>query len=143
VADPSTAVPDATKAWGAPLVSRKLEIEVMSNVQTQAGRARLIAAAAPHTGDFLQAVPCLSLGMRLDDTSLRIAVSLRLGATMCTPHTCVCGEQVDSFGTHGIVGMVCRKSAGLNFLMKILKNRNREFSHPLFTDDFGRRCADD
>ena len=28
---------------------------------------------------------------------------------MCAPHTCVCGQQVDSFGNHGLV---CRKSAG-------------------------------
>jgi hypothetical protein len=118
----STAVPDATrssdqKAWDAPLVSQKLEIEVMSNAQTPARRARLIAAAALHSGDFLQAVPCSSLGMRLDDTALYIAVSLHLGATMCAPHTCVCGDQVDSFEKHGLV---CRKSAGLIF-MKIVK----------------------
>ena len=82
---------------------------VLSAAQTQAGRARLIAAAAPHSGDFLHAVPCSSVGTRLDDTSLRVAVSLRLGATLCAPHKCVCGEQVDSTGTHGLS---CRKSAG-------------------------------
>ena len=38
-----------------------------------------------------------------------MAVALRLGATICAPHTCVCGEQVDSNGTHGLA---CRKSAG-------------------------------
>ena len=45
------------KAWDLPLVNRRLE-EVMSAAKTQAGRARLIAAAAPHSGDFLHAVPC-------------------------------------------------------------------------------------
>ena len=111
----NTAIPDAArtgiqKAWDSPLMSRKLE-EVMSAAQTQAGRARLSAAAAPHSGDFLHAVPlpCSAVGTRLDDTSLRIAVSLRLGATMCAPHTCVCGAQVDTLGTHGLA---CRKSAG-------------------------------
>ena len=89
-------------------MSRKLE-EVISAAQTQAGRARLIAAAAPHSGDFLHAIPCSAVGTRLDDTSLRIAVSLRLGATMCAPHTCVCGVEVDCFGIHGLA---CRKSAG-------------------------------
>jgi len=109
----SSAIPDAgraaiQKAWDKPLVSRKLE-GVMSAAQTQVGRARLIAAAAPHSGDFLHAVPCSAVGTRLDDTSLRIAISLRLGATMCAPHTCICGEEVDSSGTHGLA---CRKSAG-------------------------------
>lgn len=82
---------------------------VLSTAQNQIGRARFIAVAAPHSGDFLHAIPCSSVGTRLDDTSLRIAVSLRLGATICAPHTCVCGQQVDCSGTHGLA---CRKSAG-------------------------------
>lgn len=107
------AFPDETslgvqKAWDSPLVSRKLA-GVLSAAQSQVGRARLLAAAAPHAGDFLNAVPCSAVGTRLDDTSLRLAVGLRLGATICAPHTCVCGEQVDSSGRHGLV---CRKSAG-------------------------------
>ena len=53
---------------------------------------RLIAAAAPHS-DFLQAIRCVALETRLDDTSPRIAVALRLGATMCAPHTCVGGQR--------------------------------------------------
>ena len=96
------------KVWDSSLVSRKFE-GMLSAALTQVGRARLIAAAASHSGDFLQAMPCSSLGTRLDDTSLRLAVALRLGANMCAPHTCVCGEQVDSSGTHGLA---CRKSAG-------------------------------
>ena len=98
----------AQKAWDTPLVSRKLE-EVISAAQTQVGRARLIAAAAPHSGDFLHAIPRSAVGTRLDDTSLRIAVSLRLGASMRAPHTCVCGAEVDCSGIHGLA---CRKSAG-------------------------------
>ena len=90
VPDPARA--GVQKSWDAPIVSRKRE-EVLSAAQNQIGRARLIAAAAPHSGDFLHAIPCSSVGTRLDDTSLRIAVSLRLGATMCAPHTCVCVEQ--------------------------------------------------
>ena len=96
------------KEWDTPLVSRKLE-EMISAAQTQVGRARLIAAAAPHSGDFLHAIFCSAVGTRLDDTSFRIAVSLRLGATMCAPHTCVCGAEVDCFSIHGLA---CSKSAG-------------------------------
>ena len=109
----NTAVPESAqagiqKAWDMPIVSRKSE-QVMSAALTQVGRARLIAAAAPHSGDFLHALPCSAVGTRLDDTSLRIAVALRLGAPVCAPHTCVCGEPVDSSGLHGLA---CRKSAG-------------------------------
>ena len=89
-------------------MNRKLE-EVLSAARTQVGRARLIAAAAPHSGDFLHAIPRSAVGTRLDDTSLRIAVSLRLGATMCAPHTWVCGAEVDCSGIHGLA---FRKSAG-------------------------------
>jgi hypothetical protein len=88
-------------------VNRKRE-EVLSSVQGQAGRARLLAAAVPHSEDFLQAVPCSSAGTRLDDISLRIAVALRLDVPMCSPHICVCRQLIDGFGFHGLVS---RKSA--------------------------------
>jgi len=67
-----------------------------SQLQKTKLRARLIAVAAPHSGNFLNAILCYPLGTRLNYTSLRIAISLRLGATMCAPHTCICGMQVDS-----------------------------------------------
>ena len=82
---------------------------MLSTAQNQVGRARLIVVAAPHSGDFLHVIPCSSVGTRLDDTSLRVAVSLRLDDTICAPHTCVCGQQVDCSGTHGLA---CRKPAG-------------------------------
>jgi len=82
---------------------------VLSAAHDQAGKARLIAAAAPHSGAFLHARPCSSLGTRLDNSSLRIVVALRLGATVCLPHVCICGADVDSSGRHGLS---CRRSAG-------------------------------
>ena len=36
-------------------------------------------------------------------------MSLRLGLNLCLPHTCRCGELVDSFGSHAFV---CRHSPG-------------------------------
>ena len=32
----------------------------------------------------------------------------RLGSDICAPHTCICGQQVESSGTHGLT---CRNSA--------------------------------
>jgi len=98
----------AQKYWDAPLVMVQ-EKRVMSAATDQAGKARLIAAAAPHSGAFLHARPCAALGTRLDGTSLRIVVALRLGAPVCLPHVCICGAAVDSTGRHGLS---CRKSAG-------------------------------
>ena len=37
---------------------------------------RAIAAAVPHSGDFLHAVPCSSVVTRFYDTSLSVTVSL-------------------------------------------------------------------
>ena len=93
----------------------------MSATQSPVGRARLLAVASPHSGDFLNAIPCSSVGTRLDNSSFRIATALRLGAPICAPHQCVCGEN-DQYGVHGLS---CRRSAGfhsrhsaVNYLIK-------------------------
>jgi Reverse transcriptase (RNA-dependent DNA polymerase) len=96
------------RPWDEPLISVAVK-RVLSTAQTQAGLARLTAAAAPHSGAFLQTMPCSAVGTRLDDASLRIAIAIRLGAQVCSPHTCICGATVDCTGTHGLS---CRKSAG-------------------------------
>ena len=77
------------KAWELPLVGVVVE-RVLSAAPNQAGIARLLAAAAPHSGAFLQVLPCSAIGTRLDDTSLRVAVALRLGVPVCAPHTYAC-----------------------------------------------------
>jgi hypothetical protein len=45
---------------------------------------------------------CAPLGLALDNTTLRIAVGLRLGAPLYHPYVCVCGEPVDNLATHGL-----------------------------------------
>ena len=73
-------------------------------------RARLLACTAKESGAWLQALPISSLGLRLDDSTLRIAVGLRLGTAICAAHQCHhCGEEVDCRGTHGLS---CRHSEG-------------------------------
>ena len=71
--------------------------------------ARLLASCAPEAGAWLNAVPCASLGLNLDDETLRIAVGLRLGAPLGLAHQCSCGSGVDIYGHHGLA---CRRSAG-------------------------------
>ena len=65
-------------------------------------RARLVAVSAPHAGDWLNALPVTSCGLRLDDESIRVAVGLRLGCVLCTAHRCSCGAIVDPRGIHGL-----------------------------------------
>ena len=70
--------------------------------------ARLKAASDLHSSDWLHAAPIASVGLKLTDEEIRIAVAQRLGAMVCSPHTCVCGKMVDARGLHGLS---CRKSA--------------------------------
>jgi len=72
-------------------------------------RARLLASLSPYSGAWLQALPCNSLGLRLGNNELRVAVGLRIGAPLVRAHQCVCGTEVDTDGRHGLA---CRRSAG-------------------------------
>ena len=65
-------------------------------------KARLLAASATHSGDWLNALPITSCGLRLDDEAVRVAIGLRLGANLCEPHQCPCGNYVDCRGSHGL-----------------------------------------
>ena len=72
-------------------------------------RARLTAVKAPHKGDWLNALPITSCGLRMKDDAIRVAVGLRLGAILCEPHQCTSGNMVNTRGTHGLS---CKRSAG-------------------------------
>jgi hypothetical protein len=105
---PDVSVANQQKQWSQPLQIMAADI-AMAAATNPTSRARLIAAAAPGSGAFLQTVPMASVGTRLDNCAVHIAVALRLGATVCVPHQCICGVMVDSTGVHGLS---CRKSAG-------------------------------
>ena len=70
------------------------------------------------SGAWLQALPFSSLGQRLDDSTLRIAVGLRLGTTICAVHQCRnCSEEVDC---QGIYGLSCCYSEGIHHWHRIV-----------------------
>jgi len=66
-------------------------------------RPSLLAARAPHSGDWLLALPITACGLRLEDEAVRIAVTLRLCSILGSPHTCRCGSLVEATGVHGLV----------------------------------------
>ena len=66
-------------------------------------KASFLAASSQHSGDWLAVLPIASCGLRLDDEAVRVAVALRLGMNLCTPHACRCGSQVDARGLHAFV----------------------------------------
>ena len=94
--------------WDEPIVSAKLN-EVMRGAQDETSRARILAASFEHSSHWLNAIPIASLGLKLDNSQLRISVGLRLGSPLCHPHQCKCGVRVSSDGIHGLS---CKKSSG-------------------------------
>ena len=72
-------------------------------------KARLLSAASAHASDWLNALPVASLGLKMDNNTFRVALSLRLGAKLFQAHKCVCGLLVDPFGHHGLS---CKNAKG-------------------------------
>jgi len=48
-------------------------------------------------------LPITSCRLRLDDEAVHVAVALRLGPELGSPHSCRCGSSVDTRSTHGFV----------------------------------------
>ena len=71
--------------------------------------ARLTSVSAPHSGDWLNAMPISACGLRLDNETVRVALRLRLGVDLYVPHDCPCGALVDARGIHSLS---CRRSFG-------------------------------
>jgi len=96
------------REWDRPCIAADIST-LMSSPPDRRQQARLLALSAPHSGDWLHALPISACGLRLDDEAVRVAVGLRLGSKLCEPHQCPCGAQVSPEGTHGLA---CRRSSG-------------------------------
>ena len=97
------------RSWDQPRVQATLD-GLLDATNGPKDRARLLAASTKESGAWLNAPPITSLGLRMDDEVVRIAVGLRLGVPLCHPHTCChCGTLVDKWATHGLS---CYKSEG-------------------------------
>ena len=90
--------------------------DLLVNLSNDYDKARLFDASAKHTADWLNALPITSDGLCLDDKAVRVAVSLRLGAGICQPHTCFCGAAVDVKRSHALS---CKRSGG-----RIIRHNN-------------------
>ena len=59
--------------------------------------------SAKEAGAWLRALPVSSVGLRMDDDTVRVAVGLRLGTRVCGPHNCKhCETVVDELGRHAL-----------------------------------------
>ena len=96
------------RSWDDPCCQRQSTL-LLNSAGDDREKARLRASLTATSGAWLQALPIASVGLRMDDDVVRVAVGLRLGANLCEPHTCTCGVPVDARGTHGLA---CKRSAG-------------------------------
>ena len=71
--------------------------------------ALLNGVSVPGAADWLNAVPSTN-GLRLESRQFQIVAGLRLGASVCIKHTCVCGSQKEASGNTQSV--VCAKLKG-------------------------------
>ena len=106
-------------SWDKPYVDATFRSLLLATEHDDYNKARLLAASAAHSGDWLHALPISSCGLRLDNEAVRIAVKLRLGSNLCDQHVCPCGSVVDCRGTHGLS---CKKSAGRSARHAYLNN---------------------
>ena len=70
--------------------------------------ARLRAASARHSVDWVKAPPITAVSLRLSDEVIRVATGLRLHANQCAPQRCRCETQVDTRGMHGLFCFTAR-----------------------------------
>lgn len=107
----STLPPPASKVqrdWDNPCCRVQYE-KLLNDATDPVDRARLLASCSPGSGDWLHALPLSSVGLKMDNASVRIAAGLRLGAPVVRPHVCVCGATVAADGHHGLS---CRHGSG-------------------------------
>ena len=97
------------KSWDTPVLMATLDT-LLEDAPDATTTARLLAASTSESGAWLNALPISSLGLRMDNNTIRVAVGIRLGTQLCRPHMCHhCGSEVDGSGIHGLS---CRWSEG-------------------------------
>ena len=95
-------------SWDLPLIQNAYQ-NLLSKQTSPVEQARLKAVASEHSSEWLNAAPVASLGLKLDNNSLRVSVALRLGTKICESHKCICGQLVDPWGRHGLS---CKNAKG-------------------------------
>ena len=93
--------PARQKQWIQPIADRQWG-QLISDTDS-VSVSRLHGCRAPGAGDWFNALPSGTLGLRLNDEQFSTAIALRLGAPVCSAHTCVCGAKVEQTAQHTFV----------------------------------------
>ena len=83
--EPSDLSKHIQRAWDAPVTTAAYN-DLMSTSQSPVDLARPKAVVTPHAGDWLHTPPLTTVGLRLSDEEIRVAIGYRLGTNMSTPH---------------------------------------------------------
>ena len=131
------------KFWEYPIF-KNIQETIFKSTVTLEDKARILAAQEPKAGCWLDVIPSPSLGTHLDDDSFRIACALRLGTSICHPHSCIsCGKAVDKFGRHGLS---CTMSSGrhsrLSICNDIIKRSLHSAGYPSLIEPAGLSRSD-
>ena len=100
--------PQKQKSWDIPLCQLKLNCLMEASISILV-KSRPLSVSAPHALHWLNAIPIPSLGLKMNNRSLRIACGLKLGSLLCQPHECISGTKVESTGVYGFS---CKKGTG-------------------------------
>jgi len=95
----SPSLPTKQFFWDSPGITQaRQQVEESKSDATQ--KAQFLAASAPHSGDWLLALPVASCGLKLDYDAVRVVVALHLDLNLGAAHTCRCGVTVDTLDQH-------------------------------------------
>ena len=76
------------KTWDDPIMKAAMDT-ITAAARTDIDLARLKAASYHHPGDWLYAAQIASVGLKLTDAEIQVAVFQKLGASACCPHLCL------------------------------------------------------
>jgi hypothetical protein len=79
------------------------------NFKSVSNASNLLAVSQKESGQWLNAYPIPNLGLKMTNTQLQIAISLRLGTEICEEFECKCNQIVDKFATHALS---CKQNPG-------------------------------
>src|SRR6218665_2679937 len=75
------------KMWDRPLIESDKAV-ISAAYSDPINRARLNAVTSPYARDWLSTIPVRNCGLDLSNEAIRVAIGLRLGLDLCTPHQC-------------------------------------------------------